>query len=90
MKTADKVFADGQIDPSFATDRRIDLRQQASGNLNKRQASHVHSCRKAGYVADEPPTQRHHTITSFKPALRKEIEYLVNCFDRLVTLTIAY
>jgi hypothetical protein len=90
VKTANKILAARQIHPGFTPDRRIYLRQQAGGNLNKRKTAQVNCSSKSSNVADNATTQSDHAVASFDPEFREETKYLLNRFNRLMTLAVAY
>ncbi len=53
VEATDQIFAGGEIDTGFATDRRVDLRKEGGWDLDVVNAAHVDGSEEAGDVADD-------------------------------------
>ena len=77
MKRADEILAMGRVDAGLAADRRIDLRQQARGNLHETNTAPRHGGSEARKVADYAPAERDHQIAAFDACCENRIANLL-------------
>ena len=59
VEGTDQVFAGAQVDPGFASDGGIHLRQHGGGNLHQFEAAHVERCQQTGHVANDAASESH-------------------------------
>ena len=67
IKRAHQIFAMRRVDPGFATDGTVDLRQQGRGDLHKAHPAPDHGSGKSGQIADHPAAKGNHQIAAFDP-----------------------
>ena len=56
VEGADQILAFREIDPGFAADGAVHLRDQCGGNMNQPHAAQVRSGGESGHVADDATT----------------------------------
>ena len=65
MERADQILALRRINPGFAADRTVHLRQKRGRHLHKPHATAQHGCGETHKVADYSAAQRDHDIAAF-------------------------
>ena len=90
MKSTDEVFSPREINPGFAADRRIDLRQKRCRDLNERQSAQVNRSGETREVADDATAECEYEIVPFKAVFAQESYRFFKATERLIPLALRH
>ncbi len=87
VKCADKVLALRGVDPGFAANRTVDLRQQRCRYLHKTNAAAQNRGGKAHQIADNAAAQSDHNVIAFDLLIQQPIHAMGQLCPALCRLT---
>ena len=90
MEGAEQILAFGEVDPGFAADGGVHLRQKGGGNLHDVNAAHVNGCEEAGDVADNAATEGDNGGLAVGAAAHQLGGEVADGFERLGALAVGH